>query len=194
MVHRHDGIRVTNPSRTAVDLTRYVSEDSVASIIEDVLHRGLSTVGSLHRVADALATPGRPWARRFLRVLGRRHPGAPAASDAERRVIEALAGRGVSGLERQVEVDLPGYGGARFDIAIRALRWAVEIDLHPEHNTPTGIAQDNVRDDCAAVVGWETRRVGQVELDQHFDATIDRLVAAVERRSAALGERPTRVR
>ncbi|MGH9270811.1 MAG: hypothetical protein ACRDZ2_06025, partial [Ilumatobacteraceae bacterium] len=187
VVHRHDGIRVTNPSRTAVDLTRYVSEDSVASIIEDVLHRGLSTISSLRCVADALATPGRPWARRFLRLLDRRHPGAPAASDGERRVFEALAHRGVTGLERQVEVVLPGYGYARFDIAIPALRWAVEIDLHPEHKTPGGIARDNLRDDCADIVGWKTRRVGEVELEQHFDSTIDRLVAVIERRRTALG-------
>lgn len=182
IVDRIDGVRLTNPSRTVVDLTRYTSEDAVSSMVEDVLHRGLCTPTSLHRVAEALATPGRPWARRFVRLLARRHPGAAAESDAERRVLEALVSRGVLGVERQVPVELPGYGPARFDMAIPHLKLAIEVDLHPEHASPVGIANDHWRDDCAASVGWATRRVGQVELTQQFDATIDRLLAFLQRR------------
>ena len=186
VVRRFDGIRVTSPSRTAVDLARYVGEDSLSSVIEDVLNRGLCTVASLERVATRLATPGRPWARRFVKVLDRRRPGPAAESDAERRVFEALLAAGIDGLERQLVVHLPGYGWAKFDIAIPDLCWALEIDLHPEHNTPSGIARDNVRDDAAAAVGWETRRVGEVELEHHFTATIDRLIRAIARRRNAL--------
>lgn len=154
IVDRRDGVRVTSPPRTAVDLTRYVGRDAVSSVIEDVLHRGLCTVSSLHRTAERLATPGRPWARRFLAVLQGRCPGPAAASDGERLVFEALVARGVRDVERQVRVELPGYGPARFDIAVRQIKLAIEIDLHPEHATPAGIANDNLRDHCAAAAGW----------------------------------------
>ena len=182
VVRRADGIRVTSPPRTVVDLTRYVGADELASMIEDVLNRRLCTAATMQRTALRVATPGRPWAKRFLGVLDRRHPGPAAESDAERRVLEALVARGVLALERQVRVVLPGYGPARFDLAIPALQWALEIDLHPEHCSGIGVANDNVRDDCADVAGWMTRRVGEIELERHFDATIDRLVASIERR------------
>lgn len=182
IVDRRDGVRVTSPPRTAVDLTRYVGRDAVSLVIEDVLHRGLCTVSSLHRTAERLATPGRPWARRFLAVLQGRCPGPAAASDGERLVFEALVARGVRDVERQVRVELPGYGPARFDIAVRQIKLAIEIDLHPEHATPAGIANDNLRDHCAAAAGWETRRVGERELTEQFNTTIERLIAAIARR------------
>lgn len=121
---------MTSPPRTIVDMTRYVDDLALASMIEAGLHRE----------------------------------------------------RGVPGLARQVEVDLPGYGRARFDLAVPDLRWALEIDLHPTHHTLTGVHRDHLRDDGAEQCGWQVRRVGELELDQHFAATIDRLVASIGRR------------
>lgn len=182
VVSRTDGIRVTSPPRTVVDMTRYVDAKALESMIEDALHRTYCTAATMQRTALRLATPGRPWVRRFLTVLDRRHPGGVSESEAELRVLSALVDRGVTGLERQVRVTLPGYGPARFDLAIPTLQWALEVDLHPGHTTPSGVANDNVRDDGAEVLGWVTRRVGAVELSLQFDATIDRLVASIDRR------------
>ena len=121
-VQRPDGIRVSSPPRTVVDLTRYIDAVSLGSTIEHVLARQLCTVVTLHRTALRLATPGRPWVRRFLSVLAQRHPGAAAESEGEMRVFDALVARGVRGLDRQVCRVLPGYGMARFDIAVAELR------------------------------------------------------------------------
>ena len=51
-------------------------------------------------------------------------------------------------------ITLPGYGAARFDMAIPPLRWALEVDLHPEHRTPEGRARDSLRDVAAEGLGW----------------------------------------
>ncbi|CAN5779890.1 hypothetical protein BH18ACT2_BH18ACT2_13020 [soil metagenome] len=182
IVQRADGIRMTSPPRTIVDMTRYVDDLALASMIEAGLHRGVCSGIILRRTALRLATPGRPWARRFLAVLDGLSGGPPSESHAELRVFTALVERGVPGLARQVEVDLPGYGRARFDLAVPDLRWALEIDLHPTHDTLTGVHRDHLRDDGAEQCGWQVRRVGELELDQHFAATIDRLVASIGRR------------
>ncbi len=58
VVRRSDGIRLTSPPRTVVDLTRYIDSWSLASMIEHALSRRLCTVGTLHRTALRLATPG----------------------------------------------------------------------------------------------------------------------------------------
>ncbi len=185
IVRRPDGIRLTSPPRTVVDLTRYVDSWALASTIEHALSRRLCTVGTLHRTALRLATPGRPWVKRFLAVLGQRAPDAPAESHAELRVFEALRSRGVSGLRRQVRLVLPSYGAAYFDVAVPPLQWAVEVDLHPEHLTVEGRARDNERDHSADSVGWVVRRVSELELTpDRFESTIDALVLSLHRRAA----------
>jgi very-short-patch-repair endonuclease len=141
---------------------------------------------TLARTALRLQARGRPWVRRFLAVLGARAPGAPAESEWERRVFDALAGRGVAGLERQWHVDLPGYGPARFDIALPVAWWALEIDVHPEHRTVDGAARDNRRDAAAVAVGWAVRRVAEAHLTEEFEATIDSVVAAIAGRRRQL--------
>jgi hypothetical protein len=183
IVRRDDGIRLTSPPRTVVDLTRYVDPLSLASVIEHVLAQQMSTVATLARTAGRLASPGRPWVRRFLAVLEQRHPGAAAESEWELRVCDALVQRGVPGLERQVWRELPDYGRARFDIAIPELQWALEIDIHPDHGLEGGAA-DKRRDRCARAIGWETERVGEGDLVARFEATISALVQAIHRRRA----------
>jgi len=183
VVARPDGIRLTSPPRTVVDLTRYVDAIVLASVIEHALSRQMCTIATLHRTANRLATPGRPWVRRFLAVLAQRHPGAAAQSAAELVVFQALELRGVRGLQRQARVDLPGYGAAVFDIADPNVRWAVEIDLHPEHRTLEGRASDILRDDGADALGWRVRRVSELELTPgRFAATIDALHTSWRRR------------
>ncbi len=188
IVERPDGIRLTSPPRTVVDMTRYVDDVALASVIEHALARRLCTPTTLHRVADRLSSPGRPWLGRFLRILGARTAGAAAESEWERRVFDDLARRGVSGLARQVEIVLPGYGKARFDIAIPELRWALEIDVHPEHRTLEGAARDSDRDDAADEVGWFVRRIAEAQLTLRFERTMDAVVESINRRRRALGE------
>lgn len=174
-----DGTRLTSPHRTAVDLTRYLGDDALASAVEHVLSSGMCTMATLSRVAERLNTPGRPWVRRFLRVLAGRTTGRPRESDWERRVHDALVNRGVSDIESQVGEQLAGYGTARFDLAIPSIRWVLEVDAHPEHRTLEGQAGDHRRDRKSRRQGWAVERVGEAELTADFAATIDDLVSAV---------------
>lgn len=179
-----DGIRVTCPARTVVDLTRSLPDDALASAIEYVLSNGICTLDELCRVAERLNTPGRPWVRRFLRVLAHRLPGRPRESDWERRVCDALGARGVHDIESQVRQCVAGFGSARFDLAIPAIRLVIEVDAHPEHRTLEGQANDHRRDRRSRHDGWVVERVGEAELANRFDATISELVDAVCRRRA----------
>ena len=181
IVARSDGIRVTSPPRTVVDHTRYVDVPSLISMIEHALSIGYCTEATLCRTAERINTPGRGWVRRFLRVLASRRPGAPAESEGELRVFRALTRDGASGLLRQHPITLPGYGPARFDMAIPPINCRRStVDLHPEHRTPDGIARDNSRDAAATSIGWVVRRIGGVELDRgHFDHTMRTLLSEV---------------
>jgi len=186
VVLRPDGIRLTSPPRTVVDVARYLGDVELASLLEDVLERGMCTATTLRRIAERLVVPRRPWATRVLDLLDARRDDSPAESEWELRVASALRGRGVEGLITQHTVDLPGYGPARFDLAIPTLRWAAEVDVHPSHRSLEGAASDGRRDLAADRAGWTVHRVTELMLTSAFDTTIDELVASIERRRAHL--------
>lgn len=189
VVRLPDGRRVTSPPATVVLMARHLPDAAVTSMIDDAIAKGQCTEGTLRRVAERFASPGRPWAARFLRLLDRRRPGRPGDSDPERDVHDLLCERGVEGLVRQWPQWLPDYGPARFDIAIPDLRWALEVDIHPEHRTVEGIARDNRRDAAAAAIGIDVRRVSEGELDDDLEGTLASVMAEIDRRRAEIASR-----
>ncbi len=59
IVHCRDGLRLTSPPRTLVDLARHLSSEALASAVESALHEQLCTLATMQRVARRPATPGR---------------------------------------------------------------------------------------------------------------------------------------
>lgn len=180
VVDRGDGLRVTSRARTALDLARHVGDVDLLSIIEQAARDGRLADADLRAVAVDFISARRPWLRRYLVQLERRLEGGAAESHPEVILGEALARVGVRPLVRQFEIDLPGYGPARFDLASPPLRWAIEVDGFPTHFETEGRRRDAVRDQAAASIGWDVDRVtpGQfgpaladtvAELRQSFD-------------------------
>lgn len=97
-------------------------------------------------------------------------------------MFDALVARGVSDLESQVKEMLPGHGSVRFDLAIPAIRWVLEVDVHPEHRTVDGQGGDHRRDRRSRRAGWVVDRVGEVELNANFDAVVDEQVESIAER------------
>jgi very-short-patch-repair endonuclease len=190
IVQRDDGIRLTTRPRTALDLARHLGDADLLSVIEQVLRDGNHSVDELRSVAVDWMSPRRPWLTRFLALLDRRLAGAPAESHPEVRLGDALRRRGVTGLERQHPVDLPGYGRARFDLALPALRWAIEVDVHPSHEESAGRESDARRDAAAGHAGWLVTRVSRARYETAFDETVEHLVEVHHRLRSAHDERP----
>lgn len=172
VVDRNDGIRLTTRARTAFDLARWLSPGDLLSVIEQAADDGALTDSDFLAVAADWLSPQRPWARRFLRSLDRRLPGGPAESHPEVRIAETLRRTAIRGLVRQHPVQLPGYGEARFDLAVPELRWAIEIDVHPRHRETLGVASDQARDRAAATIGWVTTRITKEQYDTRFHETM----------------------
>lgn len=177
-VVRRDGIVITSRARTALDLTRTVDRRDLRSIIEQAMHDGSLDEDDIRLVAVDWISRGRPWIRRFLEVLGDRVGGGAAESHGEVIVGDALARAGMRGLERQYRIDLPGYGPARFDLAVPRRRLAIEVDLFPTHRETAGRRRDAWRDAAAAEIGWAIERVTDADLGPNLSATVRRLVQA----------------
>jgi hypothetical protein len=177
IVRRPDGIALTSRARTALDLARSVGATDLLSIIEQVMRDGQLTDADLRVVAIDWMSPQRPWIRRFLELLDGRLRGGPAESHGEVVLGDALAGAGLVGLERQYRLDLPGYGPARFDLALPSIRFAIEIDLHPTHAESAGRERDAARDAAAARIDWRVERVREAGFGRNLGATTRRLLA-----------------
>jgi very-short-patch-repair endonuclease len=182
IAHRSEGIRLTTPARTVVDMVRYCSDAAVISMIEQGVDLGWFDEGQVRSAAERTNTIGRPFARQFLALLDDRMAGGPAGSDWETIVGEALRQRGVRGLVRQYPLKVPGYGRLRFDLAIPERRWALEIDAHPSHHTREGAARDKFRDRCCAEIDWMVQRIGEPDLRLRFDPTIESIIRAIGHR------------
>ena len=186
VVVRSDGIVHTAGPRTAFDLARFVSDTDLLSIIEQVMRDGPHGVEEMRAVAVDWLTPRRPWAKRYLEVLDRRLGGGAADSHPEVLVEDALAAAGVRGLVRQYPIDVPGYGSARFDLAVPDLRWAIEIDVFPTHFETQGRRRDRERDQGAHALGWSVTRLGPDDLGVNLSDTVRRLLGDYRwRRSSA---------
>ena len=187
IVRRDDGIVLTSPARTAVDLARWLSDDDLRSVIDQIEHLRMAQAVTMQRVAMLLATRGRPWARRFLEVLDRRASGGARESHGESLVVNALCARGVLDLQSQRWLTVPDFGSIRLDVAVERLRWGIEIDGHPEHFSEQGAARDRDRDLACDAIGWRVSRIAQLSLDRSFRTSIDRLLAVYRRRSEDIG-------
>jgi very-short-patch-repair endonuclease len=177
VLHRADGIRITSRARTALDLARSVTPDDLLSIIEQAMHDGKLTEADMYSVAVDWISPQRPWVMKYLRQLGRRLDGGTAESHPEVVVAAALSRAGVAGLERQHRLVLPGYGPARFDLALPQMKWAIEVDVFPTHDETLGAQRDHDRDVAARLQGWVVSRVRRVDYERRRAEKIAELVA-----------------
>lgn len=172
IVERGDGIRLTSRARTAFDLARWLTPDDLLSVVEQAVRDGNLSDDDLRAVAVDWLSRRRPWAYRYLAAVDRRFRGGAAESHGEVRVAEALRRAGLRGLVRQFAIELEPGRRARFDLAIPAVKLAIEVDLHPRHEETAGRRSDAERDRLSAALGWTTIRITNEDYLHHFERRI----------------------
>ena len=168
-----DGIPVTKPARTLLDLASMESERWTARFLDDALRRRLVSLSFLERW---LADPRRA-----------RHRGAPML----RRLVEERATRGLteSPLEaraltllRQAGLPIPmlqyavehaGRFVARLDFAYPEHRVAIEVDGFRYHDTRESFDAERARGNELQAIGWRVLRITSQHLDQFPEDVAD---------------------
>lgn len=89
VVMRADGINLTSPPRTTVDLARFVPPGRLEPLIERLLHRHCGEA-VLRQVAERYRSRGRPWVGGLLEFIDARGGVAPTESTGELKVFHAL--------------------------------------------------------------------------------------------------------
>jgi hypothetical protein len=158
---RQDGIVVATWPRLTFDLAAELSPLDHRSVVHQLLDRRLVTPDELVAVGTYLCHPARRGTTTFrysLLELG----GDPQDSHPEVVLLDALLRRGVP-VEAQVPVD---RGGVSFhlDLGVPAVRWGIELDVHPEHRSVDGHHRDARRVRSLHVSGWQIEPVTELDL------------------------------
>lgn len=173
---RRDGITTASPARLAFDLAALLSVQDLASIVEQLIHDGHCTMAELASVARRLCHPRRRGSLRFVRSLMERGDRPAAESHPEIVLADALRARGVPVVPQVTGLVLPNGATIRIDLAVPEARWAIEIDVHPDHLFLEGTTRDKRRDRQCHLIGWQIERVTEVDFVD-LPGLVDELVA-----------------
>jgi hypothetical protein len=182
--HRSDAITTASPSRLAFDLAAMLTVADHASVIEQLLSDKHCSMAELAAVARRLCHPRRPGSLRFMRSLVERGDRPAAESHPEIILGDALRARGVPVVPQVSNLVLPNGKRIRIDLAVPDARWAIEIDVHPDHLLLEGTTRDKQRDRQCHLIGWQVERVTEVDL-LDLSGLVDELVALYQARISA---------
>lgn len=170
---RSDGISIATPARLAFDLAAWLNDRDHRSIVDQLIHEHGVTTMELAATGQRLCHPGRRGSRRFIESIST-VTNTPTESDAELTLATALLERNVP-IETNVQwLHFPNGRRARLDLAVPAIRWGIEVDVHPSHLGIIGSSSDKQRDRQSRQLGWVIDRVTALDMID-LDATADEL-------------------
>jgi very-short-patch-repair endonuclease len=170
-----DGIPVTDPISTLIDLAACVGHDRFDRAVNDADRLDLVDSEALRFALDA--TPPRPGVGR-LRSLLDSHTFAPTDSVLERRFLRLTRNAGLPQPKTQAEVN-----GVRVDFYWPNLGLVVETDGLRYHRTPAQQKKDHQRDQIHAVAGLTTLRFTAAQVRYEPDR-VRRTLATIAARLA----------
>jgi very-short-patch-repair endonuclease len=178
-----DGIPVTSPARTVLDLAPDESVRDLGRILQRAdEHELLDRRRFEATLARAGGHPGRGKFEVALRIY--RPEQAVLRSDLEKRFRRLVL---AAGLPRpQTNIVVEGY---ELDAYWEAEAFAVELDVYATHGSRTSFEEDPKRQDDLLLAGIELIRVTGVRLDREPRETIARVAAHLERRRRTVGPR-----
>lgn len=183
--HRRDGIIIASPARLAFDLAAILSRGDHASVVEQLIHDRLCSMAELASTARRLCHPRRRGSLQFVRTLIERGERAAADSHPEIVLGDALRAHGIPVVPQVSDLQLPNGSTIRIDLAVPHLRWAIEIDVHPDHFLLEGTTKDKRRDRQCHLIGWEVERVTEIDL-LDLPGIVDELVELYEVRASTI--------
>jgi very-short-patch-repair endonuclease len=153
------GLRVTDPTRTIIDLGLVLPIWSV----RDALSRGITSrlfrIAEVERLRDALGRRGRNGTGVVRELLEERLlTGRPEESLLEKRFADLARRHELPPLTVQHEVWHAGRFIARVDAAVPDCKLAIEVDGFEHHSSPEQFQRDRTRQNRLVALGWTVLR------------------------------------
>jgi very-short-patch-repair endonuclease len=180
-----DGLRVTTPARTVMDLAATMPLGLVARALDRAWGQHLLSLGALGTVLAEVRTRGRRGVHTIEMLLEERIGQTPAESGLEYRMSDIAKRFGLGPLRRQVDVfDEEGWI-ARVDFVHEHRPLAVLIDGDAWHRAVTQVAADDLESRRLRAAGLDVVRVSELEVLYDERTVVRRMRAALERPAAA---------
>lgn len=177
-----DGIPVTSPTRTLVDLAGVLSDGRLELALEDALRRRLTSSARLARRLDELGRRGRPGVGGLHALVAvRGSAAAPSESALEVRVRRFLGQWSIPDPIAQFEVRHAGRLVARLDFAYPGSKVAIEVEGYRWHSGRQAFERDLARRSRLAALGWRVVHVTSRRLldePEHIAAEVRAALAA----------------
>ena len=173
MPAKRQGLPVTRPSRTILDLAGVVRSDLLEEGVDDVLCRRLC------RLEELVTPAGRRGSAVLREVLAAWNGDGLAEGVAEMRVVRALLAAGLPAPVRQYEIWVDGVLIARVDLAYPPFRLAMELDGFRWHAGRGPFRSDRLRRNRIERVGWRLLEAAPEDVDDLVAGA-----AAIVRRAA----------
>jgi len=177
---QRDGIPVTDPSRTLLDVARFVGDRRLSLAVESARRLKLTTWEELIATLVRHARRGRPGIRRLRRVITREaHRTEITDSDFELLVIALLREHGLP--EPVVHHVLRAADGAfiaEVDLSYPHLKIAIELD-GKVHQTDEAFERDRPRQNRIALEGWTILRFTWALFRDHPEEIVREVRAAI---------------
>ena len=185
-LHEHhvvvrDGIRVTTPVRTLVDLGAVRPQWAVASAYAHALGKKLVTHSAMQHALDDLGRRGRRGVGVMRRVLAERGEGRAARHLLAARGELLLQQQGLGGVN-EYEIWVGKRFVAQVDRAWPELRFCVEWDGDERHLGST--AEDVERQNGIQEAGWDLRRFGFAHVTRRPEYVVTTIRRALAERAA----------
>jgi len=177
-VAEKDGIRVTTPLRTALDLaTLPVSDETLSAFLGHLIANRHVRPGRIESFAAGQPTRTRGAVR--LRKVARRLDGGRLESVFEARVLRLLVRAGLPRPRTQHEICREGRLLARADFAWPDAKVVLEADGFGFHATPEAFERDRRRNNELALEGWRVYHVTPARLREDQQGLADEMRQAL---------------
>ncbi len=176
-----DGIPVTTPTRTLIDLAAIVTRDVLEEALDDALRRKLTTIAHLRWRISKLGRRGRPGVGVLLRLLDDRGGRGVPQSVLETRFARLLRRSRLPEAVRQHPVRHGGRLIGIVDFAYPDIKLAVEADGYRWHSGRSGWEHDRARRNELTLLGWLVIHVTAADLKQRPKDTAERIREAYRR-------------
>jgi hypothetical protein len=175
----HDGIPVTTPARTILDLAATLQPRRLERLLDQAETARLTDVASLDALARAHA--GHRGAAKLRAALGTHTPGTTLTrSGLEERFLELCRD---SGLPQPLVNET--VAGVEVDFFFVDTGLVIEADSWQHHRTRFAFERDRRRDATLARAGYRTLRMTHAQLTDEPRVVVDTLITALGHRGAA---------
>jgi very-short-patch-repair endonuclease len=181
-----DGLPVTTPARTLVDLAARLRPDRLGRAVDDAHVARRCRIEDVAAVYDELRRPGKRGMRTLKRVLAFRVDGyVPPESVLERRLLAVLRKGGLPDPVRQAALPWRPHEPQRVDLLYPRQRVIVEADGRRWHSRLDRMADDRRRDREAQLHGHAVHRFVWEEITRQPALVCETVRAALDRAVAA---------